>query len=71
VKAAIENLLHEGAIGLVLTGLMVLLFLKHARHGRGFSSIPLSALTAFMAISAGGGSVNRMVLGGLAPAFSR
>ena len=55
----------------MLTGLMVLLFLKHARHGRGFSSIPLSALTAFMAISAGGGSVNRMVLGGLAPAFSR
>src|ERR1700733_1855992 len=27
VKVAIENLLHEGAIGLVLTGLMVLLFL--------------------------------------------
>ena len=27
VKKAIENLLHEGAIGLVLTGLMILLFL--------------------------------------------
>jgi len=36
-----------------------------------FLSIPLSALAAFMAISAGGGSVNTMVLGGLALAFSR
>jgi len=34
-------------------------------------SIPLSALAAFMAISAGGGTVNTMVLGGLALAFSR
>ena len=27
VKNAIENLLHEGAIGLILTGLMILVFL--------------------------------------------
>jgi hydrophobic/amphiphilic exporter-1 (mainly G- bacteria), HAE1 family len=72
VKAAIENLLHEGAIGLVLTGLMVLLFLGSMRATAAvFLSIPLSALAAFMAISAGGGSVNTMVLGGLALAFSR
>jgi hydrophobic/amphiphilic exporter-1 (mainly G- bacteria), HAE1 family len=72
VKAAIENLLHEGAIGLVLTGLMVLLFLGSTRATAAvFLSIPLSALAAFMAISAGGGSVNTMVLGGLALAFSR
>ena len=72
VKAAIENLLHEGAIGLVLTGLMVLLFLGSIRATAAvFLSIPLSALAAFMAISAGGGSVNTMVLGGLALAFSR
>jgi multidrug efflux pump subunit AcrB len=72
VKMAIENLLHEGAIGLVLTGLMVLLFLGSMRATAAvFLSIPLSALAAFMAISAGGGSVNTMVLGGLALAFSR
>jgi multidrug efflux pump subunit AcrB len=72
VKVAIENLLHEGAIGLVLTGLMVLLFLGSMRATAAvFLSIPLSALAAFMAISAGGGTVNTMVLGGLALAFSR
>src|SRR5262249_16178197 len=36
-----------------------------------FLSIPLSALAAFLAIGAGGGTVNTMVLGGLALAFSR
>jgi multidrug efflux pump subunit AcrB len=72
VKVAIENLLHEGGIGLVLTGLMVLLFLGSMRATAAvFLSIPLSALATFMAISAGGGSVNTMVLGGLALAFSR
>lgn len=72
VKMAIENLLHEGAIGLVLTGLMILLFLGSVRATAAvFLSIPLSALAAFLAISATGGSVNTMVLGGLALAFSR
>jgi hydrophobic/amphiphilic exporter-1 (mainly G- bacteria), HAE1 family len=72
VKTAIENLLHEGAIGLVLTGLMILLFLGSMRATAAvFLSIPLSALAAFLAISAGGGTVNTMVLGGLALAFSR
>jgi hydrophobic/amphiphilic exporter-1 (mainly G- bacteria), HAE1 family len=72
VKKAIENLLHEGAIGLVLTGLMILLFLGSMRATAAvFLSIPLSALAAFLAISAMGGTVNTMVLGGLALAFSR
>jgi multidrug efflux pump subunit AcrB len=72
VKKAIENLLHEGGIGLVLTGLMILLFLGSMRATAAvFLSIPLSALAAFLAISAGGGTVNTMVLGGLALAFSR
>src|SRR5215471_15933722 len=71
VKKAIENLLHEGGIGLVLTGLMILLFLGSMRATAAvFLSIPLSALAAFL-ISAGGGTVNTMVLGGLALAFSR
>ena len=34
-------------------------------------SIPLSALAAFLAIYMGGGTINTMVLGGLALAFSR
>jgi multidrug efflux pump subunit AcrB len=72
VKKAIENLLHEGGIGLVLTALMILLFLGSVRATAAvLLSIPLSALAAFMAISAGGGTVNTMVLGGLALVFSR
>jgi HAE1 family hydrophobic/amphiphilic exporter-1 len=72
VKTAISNLMREGAIGLVLTGLMILLFLGSMRATAAvFLSIPLSALAAFLAISAGGGTVNTMVLGGLALAFSR
>ncbi|HXB53483.1 MAG TPA: efflux RND transporter permease subunit [Vicinamibacteria bacterium] len=72
VKKAIENLLHEGAIGLVLTGVMILLFLGSVRATAAvFLSIPLSALAALLAIDAGGGTVNTMALGGLALAFSR
>src|ERR1700756_832328 len=72
VKTAIGNLLHESAIGLILTGLMILLFLASMRATAAvFLSIPLSALGAFVAISVGGGTVNTMVLGGLALAFSR
>jgi HAE1 family hydrophobic/amphiphilic exporter-1 len=72
VKTAINNLLHEGAIGLVLTGVMILLFLGSVRATAAvFLSIPLSALAALLAIGAGGGTVNTMVLGGLALAFSR
>jgi len=71
VKTAISNLLREGSIGLVF-GLMILLFLGSMRATLAvFLSIPLSALAAFLAISAGGGTVNTMVLGGLALAFSR
>ncbi len=72
VKTAIKNLIVEGSIGLVLTGLMILLFLGSMRATSAvFLSIPLSALAAFLAISASGGTVNTMVLGGLALVFSR
>ncbi len=72
VRMAIENLLHEGTIGLILTGLMILLFLGSLRATAAvFLSIPLSALAAFLALSVSGGTVNTMVLGGLALAFSR
>jgi multidrug efflux pump subunit AcrB len=72
VKNAIENLIHEGLIGLVLTGLMILIFLGSLRATLAvFLSIPLSALAAFIALSLGDNTVNAMVLGGLALAFSR
>jgi multidrug efflux pump subunit AcrB len=72
VKTAIETLLHEGAIGLVLTGLMILIFLGNFRATLAvFLSIPLSALAAFIALALGGSSINAMILGGFALAFSR
>ncbi len=72
VKTAIENLIDEGVIGLVLTGLMILVFLGNVRATLAvFLSIPLSALAAFIALQMGGSSVNAMILGGLALVFSR
>ena len=72
VKTAIETLFHEGAIGLFLTSVMILIFLGSMRATVAvLFSIPLSALAAFIALSMGGGSINSMVLGGLALAFSR
>jgi multidrug efflux pump subunit AcrB len=72
VRNAIKNLMHEGAIGLILTGVMILVFLGSFRATLGvFLSIPLSALATFFALYLGGGTVNTMILGGLALAFSR
>ncbi len=72
VKRAIETLVDEGSIGLVLTGLMVLVFLGSLRATFGvFLSIPLSALAAFIALYFGGSSINTMILAGLALVFSR
>src|SRR3954468_22987925 len=72
VKRAIETLLREGGIGLVLTGLMVLIFLGSMRATAAvFLSIPLSALAAFILLYFGGSSINTMILAGLALVFSR
>ena len=72
VRNAIENLIHEGLIGLVLTGVMILVFLGSMRATVAvFLSIPLSALAAFIALSMGNSTINAMILGGLALAFSR
>ncbi len=72
VKNAIANLVHEGGIGLVLTGLMILVFLGNMRATVAvFLSIPLSTLATFIVLAFGGGTVNTMILGGLALAFSR
>ena len=72
VKNAIENLLHEGAIGLILTGLMILIFLGSFRATIAvFLSIPLSTLATFIGLGLGNSTVNSMILGGLALVFSR
>ncbi len=72
VRTAIETLVHEGAIGLMLTGLMILIFLGSMRATAAvFLSIPLSALAAFIALALGGNTINAMILGGLALVFSR
>ena len=72
VKGAIRNLLKEAGIGLLLTGIMILIFLGNARATVAvLLSIPLSALTCLLLISGMGGTINTMLLGGLALAFSR
>jgi len=72
VQTALKNLLKEGGIGLALTGLMILLFLGSPRATFAvLLSIPLSVLTCFLVMSGMGGSINTMLLGGLALAFSR
>jgi multidrug efflux pump subunit AcrB len=72
VKNAIATLLHEAGLGLFLTCLMILIFLGSMRATVAvFFSIPLSALTTLMVLKLGGSSINSMVLGGLALAFSR
>jgi len=72
VKTAITNLGSEGGIGLVLTGLMILIFLGSMRATVAVMlSIPISALAAFLALNLMGATINSMVLGGLALVFSR
>jgi multidrug efflux pump subunit AcrB len=72
VKKATANIMYEGAIGLGLTALMILLFLGNPRATLGvLISIPLSVLATFCILSVSHVSVNFMLLGGLALAFSR
>ena len=72
VKAALETVLHEGGIGLVLTSIMILLFLGSLRATSAvLLSIPLSAMAAFVVLALMGSTINTMILGGMALAFSR
>ena len=72
VKEAIATVLHEGIIGLVLTSLMILIFLGSMRATFAvLLSIPISALATFVILYLMGSTVNTMILGGLALAFSR
>ena len=72
VKEAINTVLHEGLIGLVLTSLMILLFLGNLRATTAvLLSIPLSILATFVLLKLGNATINTMILGGLALALSR
>ena len=72
VKEAIKTVLHEGLLGLILTSLMILIFLGSFRATSAvLLSIPLSALATFVVLFMMGSTVNTMILGGLALAFSR
>ena len=72
VKTAISNVIREIVIGLVLTAAMVLIFLGSLRGTISvLLSIPLSVLAAFLLLNAFGGTINTMVLGGLALVLSR
>jgi multidrug efflux pump subunit AcrB len=66
VTNAIRSLATEGALGALLTGLMVLLFLRHFRSSIiVILTIPLALLVAVVALWAVGQTVNIMTLGGL------
>ncbi len=72
VKNAIETLADEGSIGLILTGVMVLVFLGSMRATLGvFLAIPMSVLAAIIMLYMGGSSINTMILAGFALVFSR
>ena len=72
VKDAIDTVLHEGFLGLILTSVMILIFLGSFRATSAvLLSIPISALAAFVVLALMGGTVNTMILGGMALAFSR
>ena len=67
VVGAIRNLVKEGVLGAVLTGLMVLLFLRDWRSAFiVVINIPVSLLAGTFALWVSGQNINLMTLGGLA-----
>jgi multidrug efflux pump subunit AcrB len=66
VTNAIRALVTEGTLGALLTGLMVLLFLRHLRSSViVILTIPLALLAAVVALWGSGQTINIMTLGGL------
>jgi RND family efflux transporter MFP subunit len=67
VTEAIAGVLSEGALGALLTGLVVLLFLKDVRSAIVVvMNIPFALLAAILALWLSGQTINIMTLGGLA-----
>ncbi|RYZ61122.1 MAG: efflux RND transporter permease subunit [Chitinophagaceae bacterium] len=70
IERSISNLVHEGILGAILTGLMVLLFLGDKRGSLiVVLTIPISILTAVLLLYAFGQTINIMTLSGLALAI--
>lgn len=72
VKLAIKNVSREGFIGLVLTAIMILIFLgSPSATVAVLLAVPLSMIVCLLITDWTGGSINTMLLGGLALVFSR
>jgi multidrug efflux pump subunit AcrB len=70
VRQAIESLIHEGALGILMVAAMILVFLGNPRMTLIASlSIPLAVLGAIFGLYATGNTINAMTLGGLALAI--
>lgn len=70
IERSIGNLVHEGILGAILTGLMVLLFLGDRRGALiVVLTIPISILSAVLLLYAFGQTINMMTLSGLALAI--
>lgn len=67
VVNSLKSLLFEGLLGALLTGLMVLLFLRNLRSALiVVINIPLALLTSVVCLYLAGQTINIMTLGGLA-----
>ncbi len=67
VTRALDGLILEGFLGVLLTGVMILLFLRDWRSALiVVVNIPLSLMAAMLALWVSGQTVNIMTLGGLA-----
>ena len=70
VTQAVRGVLHEGALGAVLVGLMILIFLRDWRSSLiVLLNIPLALFAAILALWLTGQTINLMTLGGLALAI--
>ena len=70
VRAALQSVLREAILGALLTGLMVLLFLRDWRSSLiVVTTIPFALLSAVVALWGAGQTLNIMTLGGLALAI--
>ncbi|MBS1808626.1 MAG: efflux RND transporter permease subunit [Acidobacteria bacterium] len=70
VKNSVRTLAFEGALGAILTGLMVLLFLRDVRSALiVVITIPVALLAALVGLWLTGETINIMTLGGLALAI--
>src|SRR5690606_10185288 len=67
IKRSLSNLIHEGLLGAIFTGLMILLFLGDTRGAIiVVLTIPIAILTAVTVLHLFGQTINIMTLSGLA-----